>query len=286
MSIQLPGSRFQVPGSRFRGSRITRVANSRAILVNFPVGAFCFAELHTPEPERSAAFYRDLFGWSLQPIADGYWLFRSGESDVVAMRHSATHAWIPFVHIDRIESAVDKASSQGMRLLANADETPRVARTAVLRDQEGAVFGLWEPRGIRGTALETGPGSVWWIELATAAMEPAQQRYASLFDWGVTTTMKFENGPLGYTLFKVGDRSVAGAFQFEPDWGVDPGWQVYYEVENFNASAQRACSLGGSQGFWRDAPHAGRIGTLVDPDGGLFWIAQPLTVTDSATSSG
>ena len=80
-------------------------------------------------------------------------------------------------------------------------------------------------------------------------MGPAQRRYASLFDWGIAHTMKFENGPHGYTLFKVGERSAGGAFQFEPDWGVTPAWQVYFEVTNFEASAARACALGGDRGF-------------------------------------
>ena len=97
---------------------------------------------------------------------------------------------------------------------------------------------------------------------------PAQRRYAAVFDWGITHTMKFENGPHGYTLFKVGERSAAGAFQFEPEWGVAPAWQVYFEVTNFDASVARACALGGQQGFWRDAPNAGRIGVVTDPERG------------------
>jgi len=76
--------------------------------------------------------------------------------------------------------------------------------------------------------------------------------------------MKFENGPHGYTLFKVGERSAGGAFQFEPEWGVTPAWQVYFEVTNFEASAARACALGGEQGWWRDAPNAGRIGVVLE----------------------
>jgi predicted enzyme related to lactoylglutathione lyase len=62
---------------------------------------------------------------------------------------------------------------------------------------------------------------------------------------------------------------------------VTPAWQVYFEVADFDASVARACSLGGEQGFWRDAPNAGRIGVVLDPSGGLFLIAQPLAVATS-----
>jgi predicted enzyme related to lactoylglutathione lyase len=245
------------------------------------VGTFCFAELQTPIPDRSAGFYRDLFGWSVRQISDHYWMFSVGSADVVGMRRADTHRWVPHVRVDNVESTTARAQTLEMTVMTPAVETPGVARTAMLRDHEGAVFGLWEPRGVEGTALETGPGSLWWVELATAAMSPAQQRYGSLFDWGIAHTMKFENGPRGYTLFKVGERSAGGAFQFEPDWGIAPAWQVYFEVTSFEASTARACGLGGEQGFWRDAPNAGRIGVVLDPSEGLFLIAQPLAATTS-----
>jgi predicted enzyme related to lactoylglutathione lyase len=243
------------------------------------VGSFCIAELHTPAPELSAAFYGDLLGWRVRQISDTYWMFHSGNVDVVGMRRAEMHRWVACVRVDNVESVITRAQAVETTIVTPAADTPGVARTAILRDPEGAVIGLWEPRGVEGTMLETGPGSLWWVELATGAMAGAQRRYASLFDWGVAHTTKFENGPLGYTLFKVGERSVGGAFQFDADWGVSAAWQVYFEVTDFEASAARACALGGEQGFWRDAPNAGRIGVLTDPGDGLFLIAQPLAPT-------
>jgi predicted enzyme related to lactoylglutathione lyase len=146
-------------------------------------GTFCFAELHTPAPSSSAAFYGELFGWSLRQISDSYWMFCSGNSDVVGMRRADDHRWIACVRVDRVDSTIARAQALNMTALTPAVETPGIARTAVLRDQEGAVIGLWEPRGVEGTMLETGPGSLWWVELATGAMGPAQRRYASLFDF-------------------------------------------------------------------------------------------------------
>jgi predicted enzyme related to lactoylglutathione lyase len=244
--------------------------------LHHPVGTFCFAELHTPAPELSARFYGDLLGWSVRQISDQYWMFSSGSSDVVGMRRADIHQWLACVRVESVEGTIARAQTLEMDVVTPAVETPGVARTAILRDQEGAVIGLWEPRGVEGTALETGFGSLWWVELATGAMGPAQRRYASLFDWGIVHTTKFENGPHGYTLFKVGERSAGGAFQFEPEWGISPAWQVYFEVKDFEVSAARACALGGEQGWWRDAPNAGRIGVVLDSSGGLFLIAQPL----------
>jgi uncharacterized protein len=250
--------------------------------MSIPPGHFCIAELHTPDPEMAARFYGPLLGWTLVPKADDYFMFQRGGRDVAGVRAGADipePIWVPYVRVADADAAATNARAHGATLLSPVSETPGVARTALLADPERAVFGVWEPRGVEGTDVETGPGSFWWVELATAAKDAADARYASFFDWTVTHTHKFENGQHGYTLWKVGDRSVAGAFQFEPDWGVTPAWQVYFEVADFDAAAKQACDLGGEQGFWRDAPNAGRIGVIVDPADALFLIAQPLVKT-------
>jgi predicted enzyme related to lactoylglutathione lyase len=78
-----------------------------------------------------------------------------------------------------------------------------------------------------------------------------------------------------YTLFRVGERSAGGAFQFEPEWGLEPQWQPYFEVADYTSAVVRACALGGSEGFARDVPNVGRIGVVIDPRGATFWIAHP-----------
>lgn len=250
--------------------------------MDHPAGFFCFAELHTPDPERMTTFYRELFGWTVRRISDGYWMFvadaaDAGGADVVGMRRCGQHRWVPCLRADGSPAMVARAAAAGLSAIDPPLETPEVATVILLRDPEGAVLGLWHADGVEGTALESGPGSLWWVELATADMQTARSRYASIFGWRLDHTMKFDNGPHGYTLFRVGERSVAGAFQFEAEWEVEPAWQVYFEVSDFDAAAARACELGGRLTFFRDAPNAGRVGVLMDPGGGLFCVAQPLT---------
>jgi len=247
-----------------------------------PAATFCFAELvMAADLDAARRFYSPLLGWTLdeRPGSPGeYAMFRRGGSDVAGMRRHAAGepGWIAYVHVPDVDASVARARELGAAIVTPPVEDPGLARRAVIRDPEGAVLGLWEPRGFAGTQLETGPGSLWWVELATGDMTAARAFYAALFGWRLDHTTRFDNGPHGYTLFKVGDRSAAGAFQFEPEWMMTPVWQVYYKVDDFAATAARACELGGEQGFWRDAPNAGRIGVLVDPGGASFLIAQPL----------
>jgi predicted enzyme related to lactoylglutathione lyase len=250
-------------------------------MLSHPVGTFCFAELHTPEPESSARFYRSLLNWQAREICAGYWVFELGGQAVSGMRRVAAHRWVGYVHVADVDQTAARAVELGATIAAPAVETPGVARTCLLADPEGAILGLWAPRGVGGTAVETGPGSFWWMELATRNASAAGPFYAALFGWDLVHTMKFENGPLGYTLFKAQDRSTGGAFQFEPDWGLTPMWQAYFEVASYDAAVTRACDLGGEEGFSREVPQVGRIGVIGDPGHATFWIAEPLKAASS-----
>ena len=241
-----------------------------------PVGTFCFAELLTPEPETSARFYRSLLNWKDRPIRAGYSIFELDGRAVAGLRRSTEHRWVGYVHVADVDQIVTRALELGATVAAGTVDTPGVARTCLFADPEGAIVGLWSPRGVDGTAVDTGPGSFWWMELATRHMATAGSFYARLFGWDLVHTMKFENGPLGYTLFKVNERSTGGAFQFEPGWGLTPTWQVYFEVENYDAAVSLACDLGAEEGFSRDVPQVGRIGVIVVPGGAIFLIAAPL----------
>ena len=242
----------------------------------FPPNTFCFAELQTAAIEPSADFYGALFGWTMEPVADGYWMFRLGGRDVVGVRRATDHFWVPSLKVADVDASAALLARHGSSIVSPPFDVPGVSRACVIRDPNGATLQLWQPKGVEGTAVDTGPGSLWWIELAAADNAAAASYYASMFNWELAHTGKFENGRHGYTLFQVNGKSTAGAFQFEPEWDVRPTWQLYFEVTDFNATAARACALGGEQGFWRDAPHAGRIGIIVDPGGAPFQIAQPL----------
>src|SRR5262245_1625273 len=241
-----------------------------------PIGSFCFAELHTPDQERSGRFYCSLLSWNLRQVSKDYWMFELNGNGVVGMRCSDNHRWVGYVHVAEVDKVAARGVDLGATVVVAATETPGIARTSLLADPEGAVVGLWSPRGCEGTAVETGPGSLWWVELATGDMAVARSFYASLFDWDLVHTMKFQNGPNGYTLFKVGDRSTSGAFHLEPDWGLTRMWQVYLHVGDYNAAVARACEMGGEEGFSRDVPQVARIGVIVDPDKAIFLIADPI----------
>lgn len=120
-------------------------------------------------------------------------------------------------------------------------------------------------------------GAFCWFELATSDQAAAKRFYQALFDWSVT------DSPIGpgevYSMFKIDDRSVAAAHTMRADQraqGVPPNWLVYVAVEDADASATRAATLGGTvlaPPF--DVFDAGRMAVLQDPTGAGFAIWQP-----------
>lgn len=164
-----------------------------------PVGTFCFAELHTPDLPATAPFYHSRLGWGIREVSADYSIFELDGRPVTGLRRSAEHRWIGYVRVSDVDVAETRATELGARVPASPADTTGIARTCLLADREGAILGVWSPPGLEGTAVDDGRGSLWWMELATGDAGAAQRYYSSLFGWGSEHTMKFENGPTGYT---------------------------------------------------------------------------------------
>jgi predicted enzyme related to lactoylglutathione lyase len=250
--------------------------------MDHPYGTFCFAELHTPDVERSTAFYTELFGWTVVPVPDspGYFRFQLDGQDVIGMRQTpGPQRLLGCVNVASVDAAATQVQALGGRVEVPAADTRGIARTAVAADRDGALFGLWQSLGHAGAAVQDRTGSMWWCELLARDVRGARDFYTPLFGWRFELTPKFEVQDAlgeGLTVFKAGETSAASALQYQPDWGVSPRWSVFFAIDEWKDTVRRASRLGGELGFWRDVPNAGRLGTLEDPLGATFVIVQPL----------
>jgi uncharacterized protein len=117
-------------------------------------------------------------------------------------------------------------------------------------------------------------GDFCWMELGTTDQNGAKKFYASLFGW-VANDM-----PMGpdsfYTIFRLQGRdSAAGYTMGAQEHGVPPHWNLYIAVENADAAASKAASLGATvlaPAF--DVYDAGRMAVLQDPTGAVFTVWQ------------
>jgi predicted enzyme related to lactoylglutathione lyase len=129
---------------------------------------------------------------------------------------------------------------------------------------------------------------VWWSELQTADPARARAFYAAVMGWTPNVVALNDQtrppapGEAEYTVFKSGDREVAGAALAEtvPDKPVIPFWLTYVQVANVDAAVLKAVELGGKLlEPAADVPNTGRIAIIEDPEGVRVGLMSPLATT-------
>jgi len=114
---------------------------------------FCWEELLTSDPAQARTFYGELFGWRVKEVPMGemgvYTLFHAGEKEVAgAMKMppeaSAPPHWLPYVAVEDVDAAAQRAGELGARVYVEPKDIPEVGRFAVLADPTGAPFALFK----------------------------------------------------------------------------------------------------------------------------------------------
>jgi predicted enzyme related to lactoylglutathione lyase len=120
------------------------------------------------------------------------------------------------------------------------------------------------------------PNTFCWVDLATTDVAAAKAFYTSLFGW-TADDMPADEG--AYTMVEKDGDPVCGVYAMDAGLhaqGVPPHWASYVSVEDADAMAARAQSLGGAvlvPAF--DVMDAGRMAVLSDPQGAAFALWQP-----------
>jgi predicted enzyme related to lactoylglutathione lyase len=116
-------------------------------------GTFCWNELLTPDPEGSARFYSEIFGWTAARLEMGgtaYWILRRGSVDAAGMMQMPEGAegpahWLPYILADGVDDTTGRAESAGARVFVRPRDIPGVGRFSVLADPTGGMFALFRP---------------------------------------------------------------------------------------------------------------------------------------------
>ncbi|MGE3746962.1 MAG: VOC family protein [Sphingomonadaceae bacterium] len=128
----------------------------------------------------------------------------------------------------------------------------------------------------------TTPAPFCWYELLTNDKSGATDFYTHVVGWAAKPT---EGSPEGvdYTLLEADDVPAAGIMALNDEActaGARPGWLGYVLVDDVDAAAEQAKSLGGSIYMEpADIPEVGRFAVIGDPHGaaiGLLKWAQPM----------
>lgn len=242
-----------------------------------PAGAPCWFELASPDPERSIAFHRDLFGWQAVPAPmDGgggaYWFVRNANGTLGALRGLAPGEprgyWNVYFAVADADAALARAESLGGRRLFDPFDVPGFGRGAMLTDAVGAVASLWQAANPAdaGDFVMYEDHAIGWVELAARDGDRARDFYRGLLGWTIEDSA---NGGFRYLECAAGGVRHGGILPMTKEWGDTPShWSVYVPVADVDACCARTTQLGGTvcvPAF--DAPGVGRIARIDDPAG-------------------
>jgi predicted enzyme related to lactoylglutathione lyase len=115
---------------------------------------FVHVELNTQDLARAKSFYTGLFGWTLEqmPGAGGmdYTIIKVGDGTGGGMMQhpmpGAPSFWLPYVLVDDIKVATEKARSLGATFIRESMEVPDMGWLSIFTDPTGAMLGMWQPK--------------------------------------------------------------------------------------------------------------------------------------------
>ncbi|MER6721599.1 VOC family protein [Streptomyces halstedii] len=117
-------------------------------------GALSWAELRTDRPESALAFYPEVFGWTVD-ATDRYthWGVDGAEfgglkeihDDELSEGPTTPPGWLPYFSVTEVEAAAATALGAGGDQIVPPTPVPGGPWVAVLRDPQGAPFGIHTP---------------------------------------------------------------------------------------------------------------------------------------------
>jgi predicted enzyme related to lactoylglutathione lyase len=241
-------------------------------------GAPCWIDLFTSDPDKSRAFYGDLFGWTSEATGEEFGGYINFSKDALrvagAMRNDGEtgqpDGWTVYLGVDDAKATVDAAAANGGQVIVPAMDVGDLGRMAVVVDAGGAAIGVWEPGVHTGFGTAAEPNTPAWFELHTRDYDAAVAFYRTVFQWKTHTAG--DTPEFRYTTLGEGDDQVAGIMDATAFLAAtDPSaWSIYFRVDDTDAALAKIEELGGSVVTPAEDTPYGRLATAADSTGAHF----------------
>ncbi|MFF8731377.1 VOC family protein [Streptomyces sp. NPDC015171] len=256
------------------------------LTTRFVDGAPNWIDVASPDLDGAAAFYGALFGWRLRsagPDAGGYGFFQSaGKTVAGGMRTGPDQgppAWTVYFRSADAQSTAEAAERAHGRVLFQPRDVRGEGRMAVLADQAGVPFGIWQPGRTQGVDVAGEPGALCWVELYTPDIAAAAAFYHKVLDLE-TWAVPFPGGT--YTSINPGGADESAMFggivpmaDAPAEASEGPYWLPYFEVADTDTVVEEAQRLGGRVRMPATTMEGvGRMAKLADPYGARFAVIK------------
>lgn len=112
-------------------------------------------ELWSPEPDKTSAFYSEVFDWKVDYNTElTYWAIdtEGGKGGINGGMFKPHEGPLPaklalYIQVDDIEAYLKKAEAHGAKTIVPPMEIPGIGRSAIFLDPEERAVGLFKPLG-------------------------------------------------------------------------------------------------------------------------------------------
>jgi predicted enzyme related to lactoylglutathione lyase len=267
-------------------AEIRQEADTVAKIENHPPGQFCWTELATTNRNSGRDFYTAIFDWVVHEVPIGpdsfYCLYQYDQNDCCGAYTMDEHRrtagvrprWLPYVCVEHAEKTAMQAVKLGGTVTAGPGDVADKGAMAMIRDPQGAMIAVWQPR----TQIGATNGDLYWrhcwTELSTTDIAAARDFYTKLFGWQVHSQPM---GGMDYLSWICEGGPTGGGYQMsgEQRKSEEPRWTVYFSVPDCDAIAAKVLGSGGTVSVPpTDIPNVGRFAACQDPDGAGFSIIR------------
>jgi uncharacterized protein len=227
------------------------------------IGGVLSADIAFPDHERAVRFYSRV----LTTGADPLWredLMNSLGLPVIGLGSQAGEyahlplQWMPHIQVADVAASVQRAQDLGGDVLMHSRDDQGNSQWAVLRDPNGAAFGIIPVIPTEAIPPETeaaSPGAaaqagcIAWLDLTVSDAAATRDFYRRVVGWGVRdVAMKdADNGYADYEMLGDDGTPAAGVCHARGvNADLPPVWLIYLPVSDLPESLRRAREEGGA----------------------------------------
>ncbi|WP_455365675.1 VOC family protein [Kaarinaea lacus] len=245
-------------------------------------GKFIWFDLATAEIEKQKEFYSTVFGWTFRSIgnaSDDYTLIVNGDHNVAGMfavkpKEGAKVGalWIGLMSTDDPEKAVNIVRQGGGAVHTAPTTMAQRGTYALLRDPEGALFGVIKSDSGDPPDKPSQIGDFLWMDLFVDQPEKAGQFYQQLGGYEISKDAVDDS--VDRLILTSHGKSRAGIVPLPKDAN-RAGWLPYIRVADVNETLKKVSEAGG---YIMVAPDQdlldGNLAIFSDPQGGVLGVVK------------
>jgi predicted enzyme related to lactoylglutathione lyase len=244
----------------------------------WPAGTPCWVDLSVPDVAAAVDFYSRVIGWTFIDTGADYGGYHIAQVDGRAaagvgpiMQEGQPAAWTVYFASDDVDATAKLVGEHGGHVLVEPMDVPNMGRMVIASDPTRGVFGVWQQKGMIGTAVHDEPGALVWEDVRLTDVDAGKRFYADVFGWTYAPLGPEAEDMGDYGTFNIGDRpggGIGGMMGAPP--GTPSHWLPYFTVADVDAAFE-AVGDGGGRVLMspQDTPY-GRLGIALDQFGAVF----------------